>query len=284
MGSRSQSSGEAQPASISRLSTAGMCSWGATLVIAAHFAMTWTAQRQVSVASAAFGAEATKYSSFFFSQRWLLFAPDPPSQDVSLAFRCGENRDEGATADSLSTDGWLELGQEGERGSAGRFGVNYLLRMQTAANHSLLGQKDPVLEFLLDPKRTTTEVGRERAVQRLWVNLGRQSSQQRLAYRTALAYCEKARLDTSGVQVRVQITPIRPYSRRNDDDYTPKTRTFTFPWRDAQAIERPFRLEEDEFEAFVRELLGPPSSDANEERPSDATPRQSLNPAERSSP
>lgn len=194
--------------------------------VTAHFAATLLHLAPTSLIGLSLGGVESAYIFPLFTQKWALFAPDPPLQNRSFHYKCVDTSGEETTWMG-SLEGLTEQHQKH------RFTPSsYLKRIEGAAMRNVLGGQTEFLDqyvqkAALDEEENEVLVGAIAAL--ALKNLQDVARERQIAYRVAMYHCKNLMEDTVAVRVRSTWSDIPKFSLRNDDT-TPVVNAFTLPW------------------------------------------------------
>lgn len=202
------------------------------VVLVAHFLATVVFLMPLSIVGVRFGSAAHRYIVPVFQQRWSLFAPDPPLQNVFLHFQCKQS--DGAVSPWFDRASVLQ-----EEHASYRFTPEaYLFRIDRAAVMTAVGSKDQVFETVLEK---VEESGDEALLQRMQESSEARERarlvQHRFVYALVAEHCRGAvGADVRSVRPRVVFQDIPKYSHRYDDPADEPATSVDFPWVAIESI------------------------------------------------
>lgn len=172
------------------------------------------------------------YVGTWFQQNWHLFAPDPLTNNYKLYVRVKYTSAASDNSPVVTTE-WYDatapMIAENNRSLFSPF--NRMLRISMGEINTLqIGGNDDLTIKLIEKK---LEKEKDKAdLNQLFEQ--QTKSQKDSLYRLALAYSKKMFPDVSiqSVQIMTSVTEAVPYSKRNDNSFTPEEKFTEFEWRD----------------------------------------------------
>jgi predicted DCC family thiol-disulfide oxidoreductase YuxK len=190
-----------------------------------HFAATLVHIMPLTSLGVMFGKAVTGYIHPLFTQRWSLFAPEPPLQNTRLNVQC-------RTADGKET-AWLDTDRELARNHA-RFRLtpsSYLLRVNRAALSGVVGVQDDGIDELMNKLERLTPEEKQVLKQALRDQSLSRMGEQRFLYRLTEYYCRQVSTQpVTATRARVLFETIPKFSKRNDPAPNMDTRQLLLDW------------------------------------------------------
>jgi len=196
--------------------------------VAAHFLATALHLMPNSLIGLSADGAGSAYMYLLFSQRWSLFAPEPPLQNRTFHFQC-------ADAEGQATP-WLDAykGLTEQHQSYRLTPSSYLRRVEGGAMRNVVTRGNEYLAPFLaraaqQPAGEEDEALVATVAALATSDLHTRAYQRQLAYRVAVHHCTQEGGAFSAVRVRAAWWDIPKFSQRNDTT-TPIVHTQTLPW------------------------------------------------------
>ncbi len=197
--------------------------------VTAHFTATTLHLAAGSLVGLSFGGLTASYMNPLFSQKWALFAPDPPLQNRSFHYQC-------ADSSGIETTWMGSLKNLTEQHQRHRITPSsYLRRIETGAMRSAVGGvQSEYLQKFIQKAAGQAEGQEDEVVLATIAELATQNTiavtkERRVAYRVGLHHCQELVGEPNSIRIRSTWSDIPKFSQRNDDK-SPVVHAFTLPW------------------------------------------------------
>lgn len=212
------------------------------LALVFHFFMTALYLMPLSAPGLAARPAVVAYMEPVFTQRWSLFAPEPPLHDRRFDYDC--------RIDDQRSLGWVTRSANLiDQHARVRLGpANFLRRLEGVAIASAIGLQDPVLEALYASREAAPPEAQETIDRAIAAAAAGRVSGSRFGYQLAARYCrEDLGIAPLAVKYRITTRRILPFSKRHQPESREPAEGFEVPWMSPDDLDQ---LEQRAAEAF----------------------------------
>lgn len=212
--------------------TLGLLGGAGLIWLCAHFLATALHLMPLTLVGVHYRGLTESYIQPYFSQRWSLFAPEPPTMNAWVEYQCED--------EAAGQTGWLRVGASlRETHRRRRFTpASYLRRVEGSGVMAILGEKSEQFDKLIASVDVDDPDALEQFSRVFHARQLDAAKRARRVYRLAHVRCQDAVTSPRSVRVRAVWRDIPKYSFRNDPPSEAPPKAKTLPWRSVDAIDR----------------------------------------------